>query len=99
MKKLIAGISVALFAASPLAMAQDGDSASYDEELQAGGAAGVDQAEVWTYAGIAALSAGALAGAAFWVQDSNGSGDKSVGGTTGTTGTGGTGASSTGGTQ
>lgn len=82
MKKLIIAASAAMLAfSSPFVMAQDEDSASYDEDVQSGGAAGVDQAEVWTYAGIAAVSAGALAGAAFWVQDSNGGGH-SAGGTT-----------------
>lgn len=91
MKKFLAGISIAMFAASPIAFAQNG--ASGDDQLQSGGAAGTDNAQVYTYAALAGVSVAALVGAAFAVSDND---DKNVnlggtGGTSGTTGTGGTG--------
>lgn len=95
MKKLIAGISIAMLTASPLAFAQNG--ASGDDQLQSGGAAGTGNAQVYSYAALAGVSAAALVGAAFAVSDNNDDTNVDLG-TTGTGGTGGTGGSGTSGT-
>lgn len=96
MKKLLAGISIALLAASPFAMAQNG--ASGDNDLKSGGAAGTDNAQVYTYAALAGLTAGAAIGAAFWVAEDSDKKNVNLGGTGGTGGTGGGGTGGTSGT-
>ncbi|WP_423823850.1 hypothetical protein V5738_07730 [Salinisphaera sp. SPP-AMP-43] len=93
MKKVLAGISIAMLAASPVAFAQNG--ASGDSELQSGGAAGTDNAQTYTYAALAGVSAAAAIGAAFAISDDDDSNvDLGGSGTTGTIG-GGSGTSGT----
>ncbi|KEZ76247.1 hypothetical protein [Salinisphaera hydrothermalis] len=95
MKKFLAGISIAMLAASPLAFAQNG--ASGDGQLQSGGAAGADHSQELAYGAMAAAGAAAAIGASLAVASGGNNKNVNIGGTGGT-GTGGTGTGGTGGT-
>ena len=88
MKNLFAALAIAMFVASPVAMAQN---ANNSNAVASGGAAGSGSAAVAGYGTLAALSTAALVGGVIALANSGDDDDENVqlgaGGTTGTVGT------------